>query len=84
MDISTIFTFTIATALIVAIPGPSTLIIVAAGVAGGQRSALVALFAILAVDVILIGLVASGLGGLAELGLLLSPSPYSICSVYQN
>ncbi len=68
MDISTIFTFTIATALIVAIPGPSTLIIVAAGVAGGQRAALGALFAILAVDVILIGLVASGLGGLAELG----------------
>ena len=68
MDISTIFTFTIATALIVAIPGPSILMIVAAGVAGGQRAALVALFAILAVDVILIGLVASGLGGLAELG----------------
>lgn len=68
MDISTIFTFTIATALIVAIPGPSILMIVAAGVAGGRRAALGALFAILAADVILIGLVASGLGVLAELG----------------
>ena len=68
MDISTIFTFTIATALIVAIPGPSILMIVAAGVAGGRRAALGALFAILAADVILIALVASGLGVLAELG----------------
>ena len=68
MDIATIFTFTIATALIVAIPGPSILMIVAAGVAGGRRAALGALFAILAADVILIGLVASGLGALAELG----------------
>ncbi len=68
MDISTIFTFTIATALIVAIPGPSILMIVAAGVAGGRRAALGALFAILAADVLLIGLVASGLGVLAELG----------------
>ena len=42
--------------------------IVAAGVAGGRRAALGALFAILAADVILIGLVASGLGVLAELG----------------
>ncbi len=40
MDISTIFTFTIATALIVAIPGPSILMIVAAGVAGGRRAAI--------------------------------------------
>ena len=68
MDISTIFTFTVATALIVAIPGPSILMIVAAGVAGGRRAALGVLFAILAADVILIGLVASGLGVLAELG----------------
>ena len=68
MDISTIFTFTIATALIVAIPGPSILMIVAAGVAGGRRAALGALFAILAADVILIALVASGLGALTELG----------------
>ena len=68
MDISTIFTFTIATALIVAIPGPTILMIVAAGVAGGRRAALGALFAILAADVILIALVASGLGVLAELG----------------
>ena len=68
MDISTIFTFTIATALIVAIPGPSILMIVAAGVAGGRRAALGALFAILAADVILIALVASGFGALAELG----------------
>ncbi len=68
MDISTIFTFTMATALIVAIPGPTILMIVAAGVAGGRRAALGALFAILAADVILIGLVASGLGALAELG----------------
>ena len=68
MDISTIFTFTIATALIVAIPGPSILMIVAAGVAGGRRAALGALFAILAADVILIGLVASGLGVLTALG----------------
>jgi len=42
--------------------------IVAAGVAGGRRAALGALFAILAADVILIGLVASGLGVLTELG----------------
>ncbi len=68
MDISTIFTFTIATALIVAIPGPSILMIVAAGVTGGRRAALGALFAILAADVILIALVASGFGALAELG----------------
>ncbi len=68
LDISTIFTFTIATALIVAIPGPSILMIVAAGVAGGRRAALGALFAILAADVILIALVASGFGALAELG----------------
>ena len=68
MDITTIFTFTIATALIVAIPGPSILMIVAAGVAGGRRAALGALFAILAADVILIALVASGFGALAELG----------------
>ncbi|MCH8138266.1 MAG: LysE family translocator [Proteobacteria bacterium] len=68
MDISTIFTFTIATALIVAIPGPSILMIVAAGVAGGRRAALGALFAILAADVIFIALVASGFGALAELG----------------
>ncbi len=68
MEISTIFTFTIATALIVAIPGPTILMIVAAGVAGGRRAALGALFAILAADVILIALVASGLGALAELG----------------
>ncbi len=58
----------VSTALIVAIPGPSILMIVAAGVAGGRRAALGALFAILAADVILIGLVASGLGVLAELG----------------
>ncbi len=68
MDISTIFTFTIATALIVAIPGPTILMIVAAGVAGGRRAALAALFAIIAADVILIALVASGFGVLAELG----------------
>ncbi len=42
--------------------------IVAAGVAGGRRAALGALFAILAADVILIGLVASGLGILTALG----------------
>ncbi|MCH8808802.1 MAG: LysE family transporter [Proteobacteria bacterium] len=68
MDISTIFAFTIATALIVAIPGPSILMIVAAGAAGGRRAALGALFAILAADVIFIALVASGFGALAELG----------------
>ena len=42
--------------------------IVAARVAGGRRAALGALFAILAADVILIALVASGLGVLTALG----------------
>jgi threonine/homoserine/homoserine lactone efflux protein len=35
LDISTIFIFTITTTLIVGIPGPSILMFVAAGVAGG-------------------------------------------------
>ncbi len=68
MDISTIITFMVSTALIVAIPGPTILMIVAAGVAGGRRAALGALFAILAADVLLIGLVAGGFGAIAELG----------------
>ena len=68
MDVSTIITFMVSTALIVAIPGPSILMIVAAGVAGGRRAALGALFAILAADVLLIALVAGGLGAFAELG----------------
>ncbi len=68
MDVSTIITFMVSTALIVAIPGPTILMIVAAGVAGGRRAALGALFAILAADVLLIALVAGGLGALAELG----------------
>ena len=68
MEISTILTFTFATALIVAIPGPGVLLIVGAGIAGGRRAALGAVFAILAADVLLIGLVASGLGVLTERG----------------
>ncbi len=58
----------VSTALIVAIPGPTVLMIVAAGVAGGRRAALGALFAIIAADLLLIALVAGGLGALAELG----------------
>ncbi len=42
--------------------------IVGAGIAGGRRAALGAVFAILAADVLLIGLVASGLGVLTERG----------------
>ncbi len=68
MEIATVLTFTVSTALIVAIPGPTILMIVAAGVAGGRRAALGTVLAILAADVILIGLVASGLGVLTELG----------------
>ncbi len=68
MDISTIITFMVSTALIVAIPGPTVLMIVAAGAAGGRRAALGALFAILAADLLLIGLVAGGFGAIAELG----------------
>ena len=68
MDISTILTFIFATALIVAIPGPGVLLIVGAGIAGGRRAALGAVFAILAADVLLIGLVAGGLGVLTERG----------------
>lgn len=68
MEIATILTFTFATALIVAIPGPGVLLIVGAGIAGGRRAAVGAVFAILAADVLLIGLVASGLGVLTERG----------------
>ncbi len=60
--------FTVSTALIVAIPGPSILMIVAAGVAGGRRAALGALSAILVADVLLIAFVAGGFGAIAELG----------------
>ncbi len=68
MEIATVLTFTFATALIVAIPGPSVLMIVAAGVAGGRRAAVGAVFAIAAADVLLIALVAGGFGAVAELG----------------
>ena len=68
MEIATILTFTFATALIVAIPGPGVLLIVGAGIAGGRRAALGTVFAILAADVLLIGLVASGIGALTEPG----------------
>ncbi len=68
MEIATVLTFTFATALIVAIPGPSVLMIVAAGVAGGRRAAVGAVFAIAAADVLLIALVAGGFGAIAELG----------------
>ena len=68
MEIATVLTFMFATALIVAIPGPSVLMIVAAGVAGGRRAAVGAVFAIAAADVLLIALVAGGFGALAELG----------------
>ena len=57
-----------ATALIVAIPGPGILMIVSAGIAGGRRAALGAVFAILTADIILIAMVASGLTVLAERG----------------
>ncbi len=68
MEIGTVLAFTVSTAIIVAIPGPSILMIVAAGVAGGRRAALSALFAIVAADVFLIALVAGGFGAIAELG----------------
>ena len=68
MDIATVLVFTISSAMIVAIPGPSILMIVAAGVAGGRRVALGALFAIIAGDLLLIALVAGGFGAMAELG----------------
>jgi threonine/homoserine/homoserine lactone efflux protein len=68
LEIATILTFVIATALIVAIPGPSILMIVGAGIAGGRRAALGAVFAIAAADLVLIGIVASGLGALTEFG----------------
>ncbi len=68
MEIATVLAFTVSTALIVAIPGPSILMIVAAGVAGGRRAALGALFAIVAADVLLIAFVAGGFGAIAELG----------------
>ena len=68
MDIATVLVFTFSTAIIVAIPGPSVLMIVAAGVAGGRRAALGALFAIITADLILIALVAGGFGAMAELG----------------
>ncbi len=68
MEIATALAFTISTAMIVAIPGPSILMIVAAGVAGGRRAALGALFAIIIGDLILIALVAGGFGAMAELG----------------
>ena len=68
MEITTVLVFTLSTAMIVAIPGPSILMIVAAGVAGGRRAALGALFAIITGDLILIALVAGGLGAMVELG----------------
>ncbi len=68
MDIATIVTFMFATALMVAIPGPSIMMIVGAGIAGGRRAAVGVVFAIAAADLVLIGLVASGLGVLAEAG----------------
>ncbi len=68
MDIATVLVFTFSTAVIVAIPGPSILMIVAAGVAGGRRAALGALFAIIVGDLFLIALVAGGFGAMAELG----------------
>ena len=68
MEIATALVFTLSTAVIVAIPGPSILMIVAAGVAGGRRAALGALFAIIIGDLILIALVAGGFGAMAELG----------------
>jgi threonine/homoserine/homoserine lactone efflux protein len=68
LDIATILTFTFATALIVAIPGPAILMIVGAGIAGGRRAALGTVFAILAADLLLIGIVASGLGALTRPG----------------
>ena len=68
MEIATVLVFTLSTAMIVAIPGPSILMIVAAGVAGGRRAALGALFAIITGDLILIALVAGGFGAMAELG----------------
>ncbi len=68
MEIGTVLAFTVSTALIVAIPGPTILMIVAAGLAGGRRAALGALFAILAADVLLIAFVAVGFGAIAELG----------------
>ena len=68
MEITTVLAFTVSTALIVAIPGPTILMIVAAGLAGGRRAALGALFAIIAADMLLIALVAGGFGAIAELG----------------
>jgi threonine/homoserine/homoserine lactone efflux protein len=68
LDTATILTFMLATALMVAIPGPSIMMIVGAGIAGGRRAALGVVFAIAAADLVLIGLVASGLGALAEAG----------------
>ncbi len=68
LDIPTILTFMISTALIVAIPGPTVLMIVAAGLAGGRRGALGALFAIIAADMLLIAVVAGGFGAIAQLG----------------
>ena len=67
MEIATVLAFMVSTAVIVAIPGPSILMIVAAGVAGGRRAALGALFAIVAADLILIALVAGGFGVIAAL-----------------
>ncbi len=66
LDIPTILTFMISTALIVAVPGPSVLMIVAAGVAGGRRAAIGSVCAIIVADLILIGLVAGGMVALAE------------------
>lgn len=66
LDTPTILTFMISTALIVAVPGPSILMIVAAGVAGGRRAAIGSVCAIIVADVILIGLVAGGVVALAE------------------
>ncbi len=66
LDIPTILTFMISTALIVAVPGPSVLMIVAAGVAGGRRAAIGSVCAIIVADVILIGLVAGGMTALTE------------------
>ena len=68
MEIATVLAFMVSTALIVAIPGPTILMIVAAGLAGGRRAALGALVAILAADVLLIALVAGGFGAIVELG----------------
>jgi threonine/homoserine/homoserine lactone efflux protein len=68
VNIATILTFMFATALMVAIPGPSIMMIVGAGISGGRRAALGVVFAIAAADLVLIGLVASGLGMFAEAG----------------